>query len=130
MTSQFLATIYPGGALAVLSAILWLLLTVLAPITLLIGCVGLCGRFVGCSFAIKSLRLANWAAIIALLLLTLESCLVGWDAFFLLEDKAYFFEQFPANFKRAAANLIVLGISLLLYQAAQRKAALVQQAND
>ena len=130
MTPLILATSYPGGALAVLSAIIWLILTVLAPFPLLIGCFGLCGRFVGISFAIKSLRLANWVAIIALLLLTLESCLVGWDAFFLLEDKGYFFEQFPANFKRAAVNLIVLGLSLPLYQATKRKASRVQKAKE
>ena len=130
MTPQLLATSYPGGALAVLSAILWLLLTVFAPFPLLIGCFGICGRFVGLSFAIKSLRAANWAAIIALLLRALESCLVGWDAFFQLEDKAYFSEQFPANFKRAAANLIVLGLSLPIYQTTKRKASCVQQANE
>lgn len=36
MTPLLLATTYPGGAFAVLSAILWLLLTVLAPFPLLI----------------------------------------------------------------------------------------------
>lgn len=127
---QLLATSYPGGALAVLSAILWLLLTFLAPFPLLIGCFGVCGRFVGLPFAIKSLKLAIWVAIIALLLLALESSLVGWDAFFLLEDKTYFFEQFPANFNRAAANLIVLGFSLPLYLATKSKASRAQQANE
>jgi hypothetical protein len=104
--------------------------TVLASLSLLIGCAGVFAHFIGNSLAIKTLNLANWFAIAAMLILTLETCSVGWDAFFLLDDRAYFFEQFPANFKRAGANLMSFGLSLPLYFTAKRQAPHVHQANE
>jgi hypothetical protein len=130
MTSRMMATIYPGGELAILSALLWLFFTVLASLSLLIGCAGVFAHFIGNSLAIKTLNLANWFAIAAMLILILETCSVGWDAFFLLVDRAYFLEQFPANFKRAGANLISFGLSLPLYFTSKRQAPHVHQANE
>ena len=116
MTNQLLATTYPGGGFAVISAILWLFFTGLAPFALLIGCLGIWRRFAGFTFPLKSLRLAIFTALLAFAFLVLETVSVGWDAFFIMEDKKYFYEQFPANFIRAAVDFAVLLPSWLAYR--------------
>lgn len=106
-----LATSYPGGPCAIFSALLWLLLTALAPVALLIGSMGLRRKFAGSTITIRSLRFAILASLAALLLLALETGAVGWDAFYNLHDRSYFDQQFPANIFRAAANAVVLLLS-------------------
>lgn len=114
--THVLATAYPGGALAVLSAILWLLLTVLIPFALVILCFGYYFSVIDFSVSVKMLRLTKLASVSAIFFIAVETISVGWDAFFLLEDKKYFFEQFPANIFRVSVNLLTLFLSYLMDQ--------------
>ncbi|MCX6848117.1 MAG: hypothetical protein NTY98_04285 [Verrucomicrobia bacterium] len=94
-----------------MSALLWLLVTALAPFALLIGSMGLRRKFAGSTFIIRSLRFATLASLAALLLLALEISAVGWDAFYNMHDRSCFDEQFPTSIFRAAANAVVLLLS-------------------
>ncbi|WP_395736539.1 hypothetical protein [Prosthecobacter sp.] len=108
MTHSLLATTYPGGAGALISAILWLLLTAMAAVALVIGCFGFWRRFSGSSVPRSSLRLAVLTSLLALVFLVLEAGFVGWDAFFIIRDTSFFYEQFPSHFIRASLDLAAL----------------------
>lgn len=115
MTLPLLATVYPGGALAILSALFWLLFTGLAFITLLIAPLGIWIRHRQ-RWISKSLKVALWTSGLAICLLIIETAAVGWDAFFVLKSRELFFEQFPANFIRLAINLVSGTIAVIAWK--------------
>lgn len=94
-------------------AFLWLILTVVAALALVVGCLGVWRRPTGPGLAVKRLKFAIFGCCLALLFLVFEISLVAWDAFFLLEDEGYFFEQLQPSIVRAAFNLATLFLSWL-----------------
>ena len=123
MMTFSLATVYPGGAVAVLSALCWLAFSVIAPSALIVSCVGIYTKVIGLSAMTRILKLAVYGSLAAVFFIVIETVVVGWDAFVRLNDRKYFFEQFPTSWYRVAVNLVTWLLSCVTYRAVGKATA-------
>jgi hypothetical protein len=125
MYPHILATVYPGGAIAVLSALLWLVLTVASILGFMIGCCLICFCSMKPMTAVKTLRFGFWTSVLALVFLSLEQGSIAWDACFILDDRAYILDEAPTNLGRAALNAVSSVVCWLLLKFGQKRTLIV-----
>lgn len=111
---MLLATTYPGGSVAILSALVWLGLTLASPFGLLIGLTSLLWRKPRAAVSLNSLRFATLGSALALALLTVEASSVAWDAVYHLSDTSPLRDETGAYIIRVSINLTTLLLSRLL----------------